>query len=168
MASIELGPLSHHLDDEEITTIEEAFEEADIELELDDDADSQLLEGKVDDDLLADFLDQLDANEAACDIYVPGDFEDILEVGDYRIGSAQTLMLVLEDLRDELFGDESDDDDEDYGDFDEDGPDHSFAGDGGGESIHELKDEHMRMLWKAMHKGARACLREGTCLFVHR
>jgi hypothetical protein len=121
----------------------------------------------VDEDILADFFDQLDANEAACDIYMPGDFEEVIEVAEYRIGSAHALMLVLEEIRDDLFEDEGDEDDEEFGDLDDSGPDQSYGG-GGGDSVHELKDEHLRVLWKAMHKGARSCVREGTCLFVHR
>jgi hypothetical protein len=167
MASIEIGPLSHHLDDEEIVAIEQALEDAEVELELDDDADSTLLEAKIDEDILADFFDQLDANEAACDIYMPGEFEEVVEVGEYRIGSAHALLLVLEEIRDELFEDSDEDEDEEPGDFEDEGPDQAF-GRGGGESVHELKDEHLRVLWKSMFKGARSCIREGTCLFVHR
>lgn len=174
MASIEIGPLSHHLDEEELKAADKAFAEADIELDLDEEADSRLVEVDIDEDLLADFMDQLDANDAACDVYVPSDFEDIIEVSGYRIGSAHALLLVLEEIRDDIFEsedeeEEAEDEDEDYGDYDEDeGEDESYGRGSGADASHQLKDEHMRALWKTVVKAAKTCVREGTCLFVHR
>lgn len=180
MASIEIGPLSHHLDEDEVTAVHEALGDADVELDLDDEADSRLVEADIDEDILADFMDQLDANDAACDIYVPGDFEDVIEVGEYRIGSAHALLIVLEEIRDEIFEEEEDeeeeeaaDDDEEYGDFedeeeDEEGSERGYGRSSGSESARQLKDEVMRHLWKTVFKGAKTCIREGTCLFVHK
>lgn len=169
MASIEIGPLSQHLDEDEIAVVEQAFEEADIELELDEEADSRVVEGGVDEDLMADFLDQLDANDAACDLYMPMDFEEMVEAGEYRIGSAHALMLVLEEIRDDIFEGEDDDDEagEEYSEFEDADDEHPFGG-GGGEAVDHLKEEQLRLLWKAMLKAARTSIREGTCLYVHR
>jgi hypothetical protein len=147
MASIEIGPLSHHLEDDEISAVEEVLAEAEIEMDLDDEADSRLVEAKLDEDILADFMDQLDANDAACDIYLPGDFEEVFEVGEYRIGSAHALLIVLEEIRDEIFEEEEDEEeveaeaeaDEEYGDFDEEdedeeGSDRRYGRGGGADS----------------------------------
>lgn len=171
MASIELGSLSQHLEEEEIDTITSALADADIGLDLDDEADGRLIEGGVDDDLLAAFLDRLDANGAACDIYLPGDFEDIIDAAGYSVGSSHALMLVLEDIRDDLFSGGDEDEDEDGGgggDFDElddDEPDGRF---GSHAEAVDIQDEQLRHMWKLLHKGARACMRDRVCLFIHR
>ena len=174
MASIELGSLSHHLDDEEIDAVTSALADADIDLDMDDEADGRLLEGKLDEDLLADFLDRLDANGVACDIYLPGDFEDALEAGEYTIGSSHALMLILDEIRDDLFtGDDDDEEEEDAGgdgeafdDFDDDDDEGRFGG-SAGESV-DIQDEQLRHLWKVLHKGARICIRDRVCLRIHR
>ena len=33
---------------------------------------------------------------------------------------------------------------------------------------HQIKDEHMRHLWKVMVKGARTSVREKMCMFIRR
>ena len=171
MASLELGTLSQSLDDEdEVAQIVSGLSEADIELELDEDADPRLLERDLDDDLMADFLDQLDANDALCDVYVPTEFEDFVECGEYRVGSAQALLLVLDEMRDDIFEGEDDGGDGDEDDFSDDegfGSDTGFASLDAPDSM-ELKDGHMRHFWKLMYEGAKTSVREQTCLFIKR
>lgn len=162
MASIEVGPLSNNLDDDEIATLEEAFEDADIDLALDDDAEPRLLESDLDEDFFADFLDLLDANNCNCDIYVPGDFEDMVEVGGFRVGSAQTLLNVLDELRGDLFDGEIDDD-EDGGDDD----DTRFSHASDGPSV-DLKADYMRFLWKALHEAANHSLSDDSGIYIRR
>lgn len=169
MASIEVGPLSHNLDDEEVALLEEAFEDADIDLSLDEDAEPRLIEADIDEAIFDDFLDRLDVNNLSCDIYVASDFEEVLEVGDYRIGSAQALLTLLEELRDDIFEEESDDDDdgEELSEFDEDEEEEygEAASDGPGG---DLKGDYMRFLWKTMFDAARACMTEGTAMYLRR
>lgn len=181
MASIAVAPLSKHLDDDDLVAVTAALAESNITLEHDEDADPRIIERDLDEDLLAEFFDQLDANDAACDIYVPVEFEDVVEWGDYRIGSVQALQMVMDDIRDELFAgeeppDPDDDDDDDHHDdgFDDDDfnaggspPPGQFATDMA-EDPSQLKDDAMRHLWQSMMKGARVSLREGLCLFVKR
>lgn len=175
MASIEIGSLSQHLDDEEIDAITSAFEDADIDLDLDDEADRRLIEGNVDDDLLADFLDRLDASGAACDIYMPDDFEDVVEAGGYSVGSAHALMLVLEELQDDLFSSADDEDEEedggggggDFGELDDDDDEPQGRYGSHSESV-DIQDEQLRALWKVLYKGARASMRDRQCLFIRR
>lgn len=170
MASIEIGPLSQYLDDDELAVITKAFEEADIELESDDEADLALLEGDIDEDIFADFLDRLDAQGVGCDIYVPGDFEELIDAGGYTIGSTQALMLALDEMRDDLISEEEeeeeDDGDEDFEEF-EDDEDESRFGSGSSEAVH-IKESELRHLWKTLYKGARTAARDKVCLFVER
>ena len=169
MASIEVAALSHKLAKEDSAAVLAALEDADIELDLDEDADPRLVEGNLDDDLFAEFLDQLEANDAGCDIYVPADFEEIIECGDYKVGSAHALRSVLEEIRDDIFdgGDDEEEEDAEDGDYDYDDDDGDFDGESAAESM-ELKDDAMRHLWNCMYKGARTSLKERLCLFVNR
>lgn len=187
MASIEVATLSHNLEDKEAAELMAVLREADINVEGaqldggdDSDAEPRFIDAHMDDDLFADLVDQLDANDAACDIYMPMDFEDIIEYGEYRVGSSYALTSVLDDIRDELFdgGDQDSDDhdsddqetdeyDDSPDDFDEFGPATDVDDDVPGVST-QLKDDQMRALWKAMMNGARTSIRENLCLFVRR
>lgn len=169
MASLELSPLSEHFDDDQIAAVEAALAEADSSpLDIDEDADVQLVAGDLDDALFAEFMDLLDKAEAKCDVYVPPDFENTIELDDYVVGSAPTLLLALEDLREELEIESVDDDEEEidedseFEDLDED--EDSFADDY--EAFDDLRGPEMKRMWELMYKSARACVRRGVCLFV--
>lgn len=170
MASIEVGPLTNNLDDDEISMIEEALEDADIELSLDEDAESRLIEGDLDEDFFAGFLDQLGANDdIACDIYVPGEFEEVVEVGDFKIGSASALLAALDDLRDEIFS--SADVEEDAGEFSDlhdDGESFSSTSSSDDEDTGDPQGDYMRFLWKVVSEAARTCISEHTGMYVRR
>ncbi|ACY15656.1 hypothetical protein [Haliangium ochraceum] len=170
MASIEIGPLSHYLDDDELVAVTNALEDADVSVDIDDEADTRLMEGDIDEDIFADFLDRLDAQGAACDIYVPGDFEEVIEASGYSVGSAHALMLALDELRDDLAsddGDADDDDDEGGDDFEEFDSDEDDFGGGGSSSVH-IQESELRHLWKSLYKGARAAVRDNVCLLINR
>lgn len=169
MASIEIGPLSQYLDDDELAVVATAFKEADVGLDMDEEADLRLLEGAIDEDIFADFLDRLDAQGVGCDIYVPGDFEELIQAGGFTIGSAQALMLALDEMRDDLVSEaseEEEDGDEDFEEF-EDDEDENRLGGGSAEAVH-IKESELRHLWKTLYKGAKTSARDKVCLFVER
>jgi hypothetical protein len=171
MASIELGPLSQYLDGEELAAITQAFQEVDIALNIDQEVDARLLEGDIDEDIFADFLDRLDAQHASCDIYVPGDFEEVIEAGGYTIGSTQALMLALDEMRDDLASEEEEaeeeeEEDEDFEEFEDDEDEGRYGG-GSSKAVH-IQESELRHLWKTLYKGARTCARDNVCLFVYR
>jgi len=174
MASLEIGPLSTFLEDEEIASIRHALEQGGWpELKVSDD-DTALIEGGLDDDMLADFMDQLEANEAGCDVYLPIEFEHVFEASGYRVGSAHTLLAALANMKDDLDISEDDeneaeldtdtdgDGDDDFEDLDDDDAD--LADDEPGAM--ELKDEHMRHLWRAFYKGASGAIASELVLRV--
>lgn len=171
MASIELGPLSQYLDGEELAAITQAFQEVDIALNIDQEVDARLLEGDIDEDIFADFLDRLDAQHASCDIYVPGDFEEVIEAGGYTIGSTQALMLALDEMRDDLASDdeeaEEEEEDEDFEEFEDDEDEGRFGGGSSSKAVH-IQESELRHLWKTLYKGARTCAKDNICLFVYR
>lgn len=184
MATIELTTLSEHFDSDEIAALVGAIAEVNPEdFSLAHEGDSLIIESSIDDDVFDDFRDRLEANDSNADVYVPVDFEDVLTVGDSRVGSSQALLLVLDSLREDFFVDDGEDDEEEAledAEFDEDlaegGPE--FEDEGPEEEDEaaryysdentgiEMKDEQLRHIWRAMHKGARHSVQKGLCLFV--
>lgn len=167
MASIELSPLSEHFDADVIAAIEKALSEADSSpLDVDDAADVQLVAGDLDDELFAEFMDLLDKSEAKCDVYVPPDFENVIEVDEYKIGSAPMLILALEDLKEELEidaeGEQVETDVEDFDELEEEEEDD----DSEFETYEDVRGPEMKRMWELMYASAKACIRQGTCLFV--
>lgn len=172
MASIQLSPILEHLPQNEVRTLEAALEEAGANpLDVDETAESLFLDSDLDEDLFAEILDRLELHDAACDIYVPPDFEEIFTIGDNRIGSAHMLLLVLEEMREELFVEEDEDeDDEDVGDVDDDYDydldDETLHADSDEEDPYELKDKQLQEIWRLMRTGAKMCIKHGVCMFI--
>lgn len=173
MALLEIAALSEHFTDEEIgllaKSLLEVVNDDDVELPLD--GESMVLEGSIDDDNLVDFQDKLDANEANATVYLPIDFEDIIEIGEHRFGSLGSLLLVLDNLKQDFYIDtddvfeENSMDDETEDDFDitnEESVDY-YAGDN---SPTEMKDGQLRAIWQMMYQGAQSSTESGLCLFV--
>src|SRR6187549_421567 len=103
MATVELSTLSDFLDDDEIGGVKKSLEETgSAPLDIDETAETVVLNAAIDDDIFIDFRDRLEVNEVSADIYLPVDFEDFFEVADYRFGSSHALLLALENLREEF------------------------------------------------------------------
>jgi len=167
MATLEIGPLSTFLEEEEIASIASALEEGGWPKLEESDEDAALIEGRLDEDLLADFMDQLEANEAGCDVYLPVEFEEVFEASGYRVGSCHALLLALANMRDDMGIDEDEEaeayEEEEFEDVDED-EEVGFLDDE--RSAVDIKDEHMRHLWRAFHKGANAAIGRSLVLRV--
>ena len=146
MASIEIGPLSERLGDEEIIELVNGLEELGAPRlpHASDDSLSEL--GEVDDGVLAAFLERLDAYDIACEIYLPMEFDGRVEVGDFRIGSAAALLGILEELKDEI-EEEKDEDEEESEDEDEEEEDYE-----------NLAKGNLKLVWKLLYEGARSAL----------
>jgi hypothetical protein len=173
MAVLELISLTDHLDDLEIGTVREVLEEVgSAPLDLDSTAEPAVLHAGLDDDIFMDFVDRLAALEASADIYLPSDFEDTFSAGDYVIGSAHSLLLALESLRDEFSVEDDDEDFEEDADGELAGEDVDALDTLDGESDddpydadgEELKDDHLRLIWKSLQRGAQSGIKQGLCL----
>jgi hypothetical protein len=170
MATLELGSLSERLEADHIKAVRKALAEVSAPpLPADDHADTVVLDRDIDDDVLTDFFDRLDANDASAEVYLPIDFEDVLEVDGVRVGSLHALILVLESLKEDFFVEEEEDEEEEEeeeaeldDDEDEDGAD-LFEDD---DDEVEVKDERLRHIWRVLHKGAKTGVRKNVCLFV--
>ena len=172
MATVELGSLSQHLEDDEVTTILKALKRNDVEFSPND-ADTVVVAKNLDDDVVADFLDRLDAHEVSADLYVPVEFDGVVKAGNFRIGSAPHLVTILEEMKEELLAEDDDDDEDLDADDDDEEEDDDFEeeedddddDDDASRSI-RLKDEQMRGLWKLLFKAAADAASNGTVLFV--
>lgn len=107
MAEIELAPLSHRLDDDEIKLLGKRLKDLGVaELERGDDSHNHTIAARLSEDALTEFLDRLDAHDLGAEIYIPIEFDGRVTVGDYRVASTQALMDVLEEMKEELGVDE--------------------------------------------------------------
>lgn len=172
MASLELAPLSEYLEPDELKAIQGVLRDAGHPAPADDDhLEPMLVERDLDDDIFVDFMDRLEANEAAADIYVPADFEEIFEAADYKLGSAHALLLCLENLREDFFvedeeeeAEEDDDADDEFESFDEEEEAGGSLGDDAPTT--EMKDEQLRAIWRHMQRAAKLAIQRGLCLFL--
>ena len=113
MAEIELAPLSHRLDEEEVKTLGRLLSEAGAPaFERTDEHASHTIAARLSEEALMEFLDRLDAHDLGAEIYVPIEFEGRVTVGDYRVASSQALLEVLEEMREELNVDTEEEDEE--------------------------------------------------------
>ena len=123
MAEIELAPLSHRLDDEEMRTLSRKLEEVGAPaLGRSDEHASHTIAARLSEEALTEFLDRLDAHDLGAEIYLPIEFDGRVSVGEYRVASTQALLEVLEEMKEELDVD-SEDEDEDEEDEDDDAED---------------------------------------------
>jgi hypothetical protein len=114
MSEIELAPLSHRLDEEEMRTLAKLLVEAGAPpLDKADEHASHTIAARISEEALTEFLDRLDAHDLGAEIYVPLEFEGRVTIGDFRVASSQALLDVLEEMREELSVDADDKGDED-------------------------------------------------------
>ncbi len=116
MAEIELAPLSHRLDDDEMKTLARLLDEAGApRIGKADEHSTHTIAARLSENAMTEFLDRLDAHDIGAEIYLPIEFEGRVVVGEYRVASSQLLLDVLEEMREELDvdGEEEDEDEED-------------------------------------------------------
>src|SRR6185295_12267962 len=120
MAEIELAPLSHRLDDDEMKTLARLLAEAGVpRAGKSDEHSTHTIAARLSEEALTEFLDRLDAHDIGAEIYLPVEFDGRITVGDYRVASSQLLLEVLEEMREELDVD-AEDEDEDEEEEDDD------------------------------------------------
>jgi hypothetical protein len=122
MAEIELAPLSHRLDDDEMKTLGRLLEELGVTgVNKADEHSAHTIAARLSEEALTEFLDRLDAHDIGAEIYLPLEFDGRVVVGEYRVGSSQSLLEVLEEMKEELDVDsEEEEDEEEEDDAEED------------------------------------------------
>jgi hypothetical protein len=150
MAELEIGPLSDRLSDEEIVELAAQMEKLGApQLPRTDDAQGSSIGEGLDDNVLSEFLDRLEGHDAAAEIYLPVEFEGNFEVAELRIASANFLLDVLEELKDELDSEEEELEDEES--FDDD---------------RQILAQQLRQAWKLFYSGAQAAVERHLPLHV--
>ena len=144
MAEIEVGPLSDRLSDDEIAELAKQMEKLGAPSLPRSESEGHVLADGIDDDTMAEFLDRLDAHDLAAEIYLPMEFEGVAEVAGLRVASAQVLLDVLEEVKDELDVEEDEDEEDDEDDDDEED-----------DRISEAKLKH---LWKLVFDATKAAI----------
>jgi hypothetical protein len=150
MAEIEIGPLTDRLSDDEIAELAKQMERLGAPaLPRTDESGAMMVSDEIDDDVLEEFLDHLEGHDVAADIYLPIEFEGMVEVARLRVASAQQLIDVLDEVREELsLGEEEDEEDDEASEFDEE------------------RRETMRYIWRVFLDGATAALDRKLPLLV--
>ena len=102
-------------------------------------------------------LDRLDAHDIGADIYLPYEFDGRLTVGDYRIASAQALVDVMEEMKDELSveEDEAEYEDEDEEDEEEEMMDEST-----------VIEAQLRNIWKLVNDACAEAIDKNVALHL--
>jgi hypothetical protein len=158
MAEIELAPLSHRLDDEEMKTLARMLEEAGAPaFGRADEHVSHTIAARLSEEALTEFLDRLDAHDLGAEIYLPIEFEGRVTVGEYRVASTQALLEVLEEMREELDVDgeaEEDDEEEEEEDDEED------------EDEGTVIEAQLRHIWHLVSDGAVESIEKGLPLHL--
>ena len=83
-----------------------------------------------------------------------------------ELAYASALMLALDEMRDDLVSEESEEAEEAGEEFDADEDESRFSG-GSAEAVH-IQESVLRHLWKTLYKGARTSARDKVCLFIGR
>jgi len=146
MAELRLLPLGDTLSTQQINALKHELVELGVDdlNEGDDDAD---LDEALTEDQLTDFMDRLDAHDLACNIYLPVEFEGVVELGELSVGSAHSLLDALEELREELDIDEEEEEDEEDMDL-------------------EVIEEQLRITWRVFLRAATTCVDRQVPLHV--
>jgi hypothetical protein len=155
MAEIELAPLSHRLDDEEMKTLSKLLEEIGAPtVGRTDEHVSHTIAARLSEEALTEFLDRLDAHDLGAEIYMPVEFEGRVTVGDFRVASSQALLDVLEEMREELSVD-TDKDEEEEDEEDDEGDDEGT-----------VIEAQLRHIWHLVADGATESIEKGLPLHI--
>jgi UDP-N-acetylglucosamine enolpyruvyl transferase len=157
MAEIELAPLSHRLDDEEMKTLARLLEEAGATASTrGEEHVSHTIAARLSEEALTEFLDRLDAHDMGAEIYLPIEFEGRVTVGEYRVASTQALLDVLEEMKEELDVDSEKEDEDEEEDEDEDEE----------EDEGTVIEAQLRHIWHLVSDGAVESIEKGLPLHL--
>jgi hypothetical protein len=160
MAEIELAPLSHRLDDDEVKLLGKRLKDLGVTgIDRGDDVPNHTIGARLSEEAMTEFLDRLDAHDIGAEIYLPIEFDGRVTVGDFRIASTQALVDVLEEMKEELGVDEEDEyeDEEEEDDEDEEEED---------EDEGTVIEAQLRHIWQLVSDGAAESLDKGAPLHL--
>jgi hypothetical protein len=157
MPEIQIAPLQERLSDQDITDLASALERSGAPaMPKADEAGTASINDALDAEGLEELMDRLEAHDLACDIYLPIEFEGRVEVGGMRVGSAQALFDLLEELKDEILEGEEEDEDEEEDEEEEEDDDYG----------RDLIEREVRLCFQALYAGAQAAIERHLPLHV--
>lgn len=158
MAEIDIKPLDERFSDEEIAELAGAMEKIGAPQlpQAAEDSSASFGEG-LDDDVVVEFLDRLEVHDMACELYLPVEFEGRIEAVGLRIGSSQALLEVLDEMRDELFIEDEEEDE----DLDEEDEEDEYE-----EDERDIMDAKLKQIWKLLYAGATASVERHLPLHI--
>ena len=163
MAKIELGPLSQFLDDGEIKDLLKALQKVGVnELPKSEEAGGKVGD-ELDDDVWTDVLDRLEAEDVGADLDLPVEFDGVVEVAGLKVASAQVLVDILDDIKDDL---DVDPEESEEDDADEDEEEHEEEEEEEDDEDLRLKERLMKQVWRSLYAGAKSALDRELPLFV--
>lgn len=155
MAEIELAPLSHRLDDDEVKLLGKRLKDLGVnDFDRGDDSHGHTIGARLSEEALTEFLDRLDAHDLGAEIYLPIEFDGRVTVGDYRVASTQALLDVLEEMKEELGVDEGEDDEDDEEEEE------------GDEEDGTVIEAQLRHIWQLVADGATESIDKGVPLHL--
>lgn len=176
-AKIEIAPLTDRLSEDEVAELVKALTKAGIgKLPKGDATNSLTVARGLESAVLTEFIDRLETGDVAADIFLPIEFDGVIEAGDNRVASLQTLVDVLDEMKDDLGIDDDDDepdelaaaadDDEDEEDDEAEAADDDDEEDDYRTSASTLVEKQLRKVWKIFREGAEDALDRSLPLFV--
>src|SRR3569832_1482494 len=140
MAEIELAPLSHRLDDDEVKLLAKRLKDLGVsDFDKGEDLSNHTLAARLSEEAMTEFLDRLDAHDMGADIYLPIEFDGRVTVGEYRVDSTHSLQGVLEEMKEALGVSEA----EEYEDEEE-----------VDEDVGSVIEAQLRHIWQRVSDGA--------------
>ena len=157
MAEIELAPLSHRLDEEEVKQLAKRLKDLGVnELDRGEDHPNHTIASRLSEEAMTEFLDRLDAHDLAAEIYLPVEFDGRVTVGDFRVASTHALGDILEEMKEELGVEE---DDEEYEDDEEEDEEEE-------EDEGTVIEAQLRHIWQLVADGAAESIDKGMPLHL--
>jgi hypothetical protein len=151
MAEIEIGPLTDRLSDDEIAELARQMEKLGAgQLPKGDSTEVGTVSDDLDADAVTEFYDRLDSHDVGAEIYLPLEFDGVLEVGGLRVASAPILLEALDEIKEELALDEDEEDEEDEDD----------------ETDRRLLEAELKTVWKVFFDGATSAMERKLPLHV--
>lgn len=147
MAELEIAPLAHRLEEDQITLLHDLLQKHGVARLPRTAGTPTTLGDRIDEDALREFLDLLDGHDAACDVYLPVSLRAPLRVGTLRVGTTERLLDALEELRGDLDIEDEEEDEEPEAD--------------------DEPEARLRDLWRLFQQGAEAAQLKRLPLLVH-
>ena len=153
MAALELTPVGEVFEKRALRTLTAALAQHQTKL-APEEGDPMEIESDLDDDVLVEFMERLDGEDAAADVYVAAELPRVVDVEGVRVASLFALQSALEEIEAEcLVDDDVEEDEDDDEDFDDE--------DTIGDAVHTVAS-----MWRMFVKAAAAALENGLCLVI--